>query len=99
LHIENLQERFPELKPFNIEYSKKHDYQYRIYVPKDLWADVTRELSKEMDYGKFKPSAEEWFEAHGKDIGTYHDLLLEIWSVVYCASNSPPYPRNFVADL
>lgn len=81
-HIENLQEKFPEIADLKIEYNPTYDYEYRIYVPKDVWARIVAELVKEMDYGKFKPSALHWFNKNDKNIGNYYDLLLEVWRIM-----------------
>lgn len=73
-HIENLQKRFPDLESLEIQYSLKYDYQYRIYVPKEIWAKIVSEIVIETDYGNFK-------SAVGGD-GNYHQLLSEVWCIM-----------------
>jgi len=73
-HIENLQKKFTDLKSIEIQYSLKYDYQYRIYVPKEIWAKIVSEIVIETDYGNFK-------SAVGGD-GNYHQLLSEVWCIM-----------------
>ena len=77
LHLESLQQRFPELASFEIVDSANTDYRFRLVVPKPVWAEVTRELAAEIDYGNFKA------RAHGRaGDDDYVDAMHAVWEVM-----------------
>ena len=76
-HLESLQKRFPQLATIEIIDSANTDYRFRLVVPKPVWADVTRELTVEIDYGNFKDRAHDRSGDH-----RYVDALHKVWSAM-----------------
>ncbi len=76
-HLENLKKRFDISA--KIKTSTDTDYKYRMFVPKDVWADILLELGKETDYNNFKNKVE---ETSGND--EYYGALMDIWYTMYC---------------
>ena len=56
-----------------IEDKPERDYQYRIYLPKDVFQKWMSEYVDKIDYYNFKPEA---VKATGREYG---DLLVKIW--------------------
>jgi len=76
-HLESLQKRFPELAPLDIADTTDTDYRFRIVVPKQIWVEVVRELTAEIDYSNFKDRAH---SRSGDD--SYVDALHDVWGVM-----------------
>lgn len=72
-HLVALQKRFG--LNHKIVVSHDTDYRCRIFVPKETWVRVAKELAAEIDYGNFKD------ECHGKD-PAYDKALLSVWTTM-----------------
>ena len=87
-HLDALKERFPdllggcELKEF-----VGTDYAFRIFVAKDIWAQVVTELARETDYGNFKSEVSTFQAAEGAQ---YKKALLDVWRVMRRLQDSDP---------
>jgi hypothetical protein len=82
-HLLNLKERFPdtELGKVEIIVSAGTDYEYRLIVPKVVWASILSELAIEQTWSNFKNEASR-FATQKKMIPGYVDALHDIWSVM-----------------
>lgn len=78
-HLEALVAKFPEqLGQCEIMAFPGTDYAYRVFVPKDDWANVLAALGDDLDYDNFK-SAVARHQGHNH----YEHALHEVWSVMY----------------
>ena len=71
--IKALKRYFPDAKPYRIRYS---DYEWRIRVPKDEWAQAVARMALEIDYSNFK---NEVTRRQGRE---RHDIYSRVWSVL-----------------
>ena len=79
-HLQNLIDRFEELKGSEIKKTSDRDYRYRLFVGKEKWVAVLSALAQELDYFNFKSEAGRNREAVGNK---YVDALHEVWEVMY----------------
>jgi hypothetical protein len=82
-HLVNLKKRFPDtsLGKAEILASAATDYEYRVVVPKAVWADILSELAMEQTWSNFKNEADR-FTTRKKMARGYVDTLHEIWSIM-----------------
>jgi len=79
-HLEALQAHFPErLGEHEIRLFPGTDYAYRLFVPKNLWAEVVSKLVEETDYDNFKDEVK---HHQGKTGAAYEHALHEVWHVM-----------------
>lgn len=71
--IKALKRYFPDAKPYRVRYS---DYEWRIRVPKDEWAQAVARMALEIDYSNFK---NEVTRRQGRE---RHDIYSRVWSVL-----------------
>lgn len=79
-HLEALKARYPDLLgACEIQASSQTDYAYRLFVPKNDWAQVVSRLALDTDYGNFKSEVQ---RHQGRSGATYVHALHEVWSVM-----------------
>ena len=79
-HLEALQAHFPELLGEHvIRLFPDTDYAYRLFVAKNLWAEVVSKLVEETDYDNFKNEVK---HHQGKAGAAYEHALHEVWHVM-----------------
>ena len=80
------------LKHSDIQRTPHMDYNARIYMSRQDFATALSAMVLDIDYQKFKPTAERRNEdgslMYGADSGTYHSVLNSIWGSV-CRLGSP----------
>ena len=81
-HLERLQERFHQLRAYQIKESPRADYRYRIIVGKPVWAEVSLELVQEIDYDNFKDKVAETY-ADNDNMMRYEHSLHQVWQVMF----------------
>lgn len=81
-HLANLKTRFPEIANLPIIEFKVADYQYRLIMPKQVWASLLYEMSMEQTWRNFKKEAEK-FETANRMSMSYVDALHDIWFRMY----------------
>jgi hypothetical protein len=79
-HLEKLIVAIPSLveSGYKIVYTKDADYQYRLIISKEEWANIVLPKLGDIDYGNFKNQAEKKL---GR--GKYVDFLHRLWGAVY----------------
>ena len=76
-HLENLKKRFPKQLNGNVVIvTPDADYQWRVIVEKNVWANILADLAKEQLWSNFKAEA-----AKSSD-PEYAHALHEIWEVM-----------------
>ena len=82
-HLVNLKKRFPDTALGNakILVSAATDYEYRVVVPKAVWASILSELAMEPTWSNFKSEADR-FATQKKMAGGYVDALHDIWGIM-----------------
>ena len=83
-HLELLQEKFPELRPFEIHESAASDYRFRLFCPKGTWAHVACQLALDVDYDNFKSEVKRF----GRSGAKYESALHSVWSTMYGVQTS-----------
>lgn len=79
-HLQALQKRFKELRPFPIYESANSDYRFRLFCPKGTWAHVMCDLALDLDYDNFKSEVKRF---QGKKGAAYESALHRVWGVMY----------------
>src|SRR5262249_54076796 len=80
-HLESLKNRIPELPARSeIREFAGTDYAYRVFLEKQVWAEVLSALANEIDYDNFKSEVARHRGAQG---AAYEHALHNIWSVIY----------------
>ena len=93
-HLQNIRNKFEELENYEIIDTHDRDYQYRLFVPKDVWSTVSAKMMEEMDYSKFKPSAQEYLNfVNDPTCIPYSKLLLDIWYQTFDFFPNPQYGK------
>lgn len=82
-HLEWLRSKF-DIKAEIVE-THDSDYQFRIFLSRQFWAEICGKLAAEIDYGNFKDAAH-----HGND-QKYASALHGVWSVMARTQPLPPY--------
>lgn len=82
-HIENLQNRFDELKNLEILETTNSDYRFRTFVPKNIWCEISKIMAQELDYDNFKNKV----SRENKDY-EYLDCLHDVWNIMYDYQNA-----------
>ena len=77
-HLENLAKNFQDLNDYQIATTYETDYRYRIFVPKNVWSNIMKELSNEIDYGNFKGKVHSSMQDE-----EFSHCLGDIWSIMY----------------
>jgi hypothetical protein len=91
-HLQHLKNKFEELENYQIIDTHDRDYQYRLFVPKPIWSKISYKLMEEIDYSKFKPSAQENLALENDPTcAKYSKLLLDIWHQTFYAFPNPDY--------
>ena len=87
-HLLNLRERFPdtELGKAEILSSAGTDYEYRLIVPKGVWASILSELATEQTWSNFKNEASR-FATQKKMAHGYVHALHDIWRIMWTFGN------------
>ncbi|MFC1850879.1 hypothetical protein ACFL27_11855 [candidate division CSSED10-310 bacterium] len=86
-HLKNLINRFPvKLKKHStIHTDVGTDYHARLFVPKNVWADIVTQLTLDVDYSNFKDRA--YRQVSKTRDNEYNTLLHQIWEFSYRYQN------------
>lgn len=78
-HLQHFMDNYMEPGTFHneLQLNPDMDYNCRFYTTREAYADAIRKVILEIDYEKFKPTAERY--SWGKK---YHDVLNSIWGNV-----------------
>lgn len=77
-HLKNLIEDYKQLSNCKIVEMSHSDYKYRIFVDKNIWTDVMKDVVEDIDYSNFKNKVKK--NLHDS---SFDSSLGEIWSVMY----------------
>lgn len=77
-HLKNLIEESKQLTDCEIVEMSHADYKYRIFVDKNIWADVMKDIVEDIDYSNFKNKVKKNLQD-----SSFNSSLGEIWSVMY----------------
>jgi len=72
---------FPDAKPYRVAHS---DYEWRIRVPKQAFAEAVSQMALDIDYANYK---DEVTRRQGRE---RHDVYLRVWSALLSISDRAP---------
>lgn len=70
------------------------DYEYRAYCTPDAWGDALADIGRDVDYVKFKETAETRF---GDKI--LHDLYVRIWGVIFAQLSTSRHQHEYWSSV
>lgn len=87
--IKALKRFFPDAQPYKVRFS---DYEWRIRVPKDGWAQAVADMAQEIDYSNFKN------EVTRRQGNHRHNVYMRVWQVLLgledCERWTKPKPKG-----
>ena len=82
-HLDRLIAHFPKLlTTCEIQESTSTDYRFRVFVAKEAWAEVLKQLAMETDYDNFKSAVAKQLSGSA-DGDQYEEALHDVWDVMY----------------
>lgn len=79
VHLENLIGRFPFLADAEIEETPDRDYLFRIFIPREVWVQLSACLADDVTYDNFK---NECARAMAMQTRGYTAALHDVWGVM-----------------
>ena len=79
-HLEQLRNRLPFLKRYEILEDRWKDYRWRLVVPRNVWLDALMTLAVEQHWSNFKKEAARFCPDK-----IYDEALHSVWGLMYRA--------------